>query len=203
MARLTESAEVREEIVRALRLDLIGPWVSGPQRMFRAGRNQKAAAHVEKVRLGQTEPGSFVVNMLVPVSPSLTEPEPTQLPLLEPFERWATRMLVSGLRASREATVLVNRGEEIRAFEERIGKGVSANLCQATANLINTGSGLDVSVSWALTRQPHEYQTDERAVVAFAPSDAPVLQEAARILGDRQERHDERIEGYGAAELKQ
>ena len=41
MARLTESAEVREEIVRALRLDLIGPWVSGPQRMFRAGRNQK------------------------------------------------------------------------------------------------------------------------------------------------------------------
>ena len=111
MARLTESAEVREEIVRALRLDLIGPWASGPQRMFRAGRNQKAAAYVDKVRLGQTEPGSFVVNMLVPVSPSLTEPEPTQLPLLEPFERRATRMLVSGLRASREATELVNRGE--------------------------------------------------------------------------------------------
>ena len=177
--------------------------VSGPQRMFRAGRNQKAAAYVEKVRLGQTEPGSFVVNMLVPVSPSLTEPEPTQLPLLEPFERRATRMLVSSLRASREATELVNRGEDIRAFEERIGKGVSANLCQATANLIDTGSGLDVSVSWALTRPPLEDQTDERAVVAFAPSDAPVLQEAARILGDRQERHDERIEGYGAAELKQ
>ena len=173
--------------------------VSGPQRMFRAGRNQKAAAYIDKVRLGQTEPGSFVVNMLVPVSPSLTESEPTQLPLLEPFERRATRMLVSGLRASREATELVNRGENIRAFEERIGKGVSANLCQATANLISTGSGLDVSVSWALTRQPHEDQTDERAVVAFTSSDAPVLQEAARILGDRQERYDERIEGYVSA----
>ena len=172
---------------------------SGPQRMFRAGRNQKAAAYVEKVRLGQTEPGSFVVNMLVPVSPSLMKPEPTQLPLLEPFERRATRMLVSGLRASREATELVNRGENIRAFEERVGKGVSANLCQATANLINTGGGLDVSVSWALTRQRHEDQTDERAVVAFAPPDAPVLQEAARILGDRQERYDERIEGYVSA----
>ena len=173
--------------------------VSGPQRMFRAGRNQKAAAYIDRVRLGRTEPGSFVVNMLVPVSPSLTGSEPAQLPLLEPFERRATRMLVSGLRASREATELVNRGEDIRAFEERIGKGVSANLCQATANLISIGSGLDVSVSWALTRQPHEDQTDERAVVAFAPSDAPVLQEAARILGDRQERYDERIEGYVSA----
>ena len=30
MARLTESAEVREEIVRALRLDLIGPWADHP-----------------------------------------------------------------------------------------------------------------------------------------------------------------------------
>ena len=33
---------------------------SRPQRLFRAGRNQKAAAYVEHVRLGQTEPGSFV-----------------------------------------------------------------------------------------------------------------------------------------------
>ena len=54
-------------------------------------------------------------------------------------------MLVSGLRASREATELVIRGEDIGAFEDRIGKGVSANLCQATAKLINAGSGLDVS----------------------------------------------------------
>ena len=30
MARLTEAAEVREEIVRALGLDLIGPWAGHP-----------------------------------------------------------------------------------------------------------------------------------------------------------------------------
>ena len=170
-----------------------------PQRLFRAGRNQNAAAYVEHIRLGQTEPGSFVVNLLAPVTPSLTKSESTQLPLLEPFERRVAQMLVSGLRASREATELVNRGEGIGAFEERINKGVSANLCQATANLINSGSGLDVSVSWALTRQPHDGHLDERAAVAFTPSDAPVLEEAARILSDRQERCDERIEGYVSA----
>ena len=173
--------------------------VSRPQRMFRAGRNQRAAAYVDRVRLGQTEPGSFVVNLLAPVTPSLTKSEMTQFPLVEPFERRVARMLVTGLRASRDATVLVNRGEDIRAFEKRIGKGVSANLCQAAANLINTGGGLDVSISWALTRLPHDEQPDERAVVSFEPSDAPVLQEAARVLRDWQERHDERIEGYVSA----
>ena len=172
---------------------------SRPQRLFRAGRNQKAAAYIDHVRLGQTEPGSFVVNLLAPVTPSLTRAESAQMPLLDPFERRVAHMLVSGLRAAREATELVNRGEDIGAFEERVCKGVSANLCQATANLINTGSGLDVSVSWALTRQPHEGEKDERASVAFTPSDAPVLEEAARILSDRQERCDERIEGYVSA----
>ena len=172
---------------------------SRPQRRFRAGRNQKAAAYVDRVRLGQTEPGSFVVKLLGPVTPSLTNAGPGLLALLEPFERQVAQMLVSGLRAAREATELANRGEGIDAFEERVCKGVSANLCQATANLINTGSGLDVSVSWALTRQPYGEETDERAVVAFAPSDAPVLEEAGRILSDRQERYDERIEGYVSA----
>ena len=172
---------------------------SSPQRLFRAGRNQKAAAYIDNVRLGQTEPGSFVVNLLAPVTPSLTKSDAAQLPLLEPFERRVAQMLVSGLRASREATELVNRGEDIGAFEERISRGVSANLCQAAANLINSGSGLDVSVSWALTRQPHEDQANERAAVAFVPSDAPVLEEAAHILSDRQEQCDERIVGYVSA----
>ena len=172
---------------------------SRPQRMFRAGRYRQAAAYVEKVRLGHTEPGSFVLNMLAPISPSLMKSDPTQSSLLDPFERRATRMLVSGLRAAREATVRVNRGDGIGAFEERVGKGVSANLCEAAANLVDTGKGLDVSVSWALTRQLDDAQTEGRATVTFTPSDALVLHEAARVLTERQERTDERIEGYVSA----
>ena len=172
---------------------------SRPQRMFRAGRHRQAAAYVEKVRLGHTEPGSFVLNMLAPISPSLMKSDPTQLSLLDPFERRATRMLVSGLHAAREATVRVNRGDGIGAFEERVGKGVSANLCEAAANLVDTGKGLDVSVSWALTRQLDDAQTEGRATVTFTPSDALVLHEAARVLTERQERTDERIEGYVSA----
>ena len=169
-----------------------------PQRLFRAGRHERASTYIASVRLGQTEPGSFVVNLRVPVSPSLAESDQTRL-FAPPFERRATRTLVAGLRAAREATDLVNRGDHIRAFDRRVSDGVSANLCTAAAELINAGGGLEVSVSWALTRPESEEHDEQRVTVTFQPPDAPVLREAAQILSDRQERVDERIEGYVSA----
>ena len=170
-----------------------------PQRQFRAGRSERASSYVASVRLGQTEPGSFVVILLVPVSPSLAEPDHAHL-FEPPFERRANRTLVAGLRAMREATDLINRGGEIGAFDKRVQNGVSANLCSAAAQLIEVGGGLEVSVSWALTRLPSmEHDEQQRATVTFQLPDAPVLHEAARILSDRQERVDERIEGYVSA----
>ncbi len=172
--------------------------VSRSQHMFRDGQDQQATAFIDSVRLDQTERDGFVVNLLVPVSPPLNKPEATRLPI-EPLERKATRMLVSGLRAAQEVTRQANRGESIRSFHDRIHKGVSANLCQALANLVNTGSGLEVSVSWSLSRPAPGCRSNERAVVAFSQSDAPVLQEVARVLGHRQVHHDERIEGFVSA----
>ena len=169
-----------------------------PQRRFRAGRHERASAYLGGVRLGQTEPGSFVVNLLVPVAPPLAEPDQTHL-FEPPFERRANRTLVTGLRAAREATDLVNRGDGIQAFDQRVADGVSANLCSAAATLIDVGGGLEVAVSWALTRPTSEERDEQRATVSFEPPDAPVLREAARSLSDRQERIDERIEGYVSA----
>ena len=169
-----------------------------PQRQFRAGRHERASTYIACVRLGQTEPGSFVVNLRVPVSPLLAKPDQTHL-FAPPFERRANRTLVAGLRAAREATDLVNRGDDIQAFDLRVPNGVSANLCTAAAELIDVGGGLEVSVSWALTRPASEEHDERRPTVTFQPPDAPVLLEAARILSDRQERVDERIEGYVSA----
>ncbi|MDE2874313.1 MAG: hypothetical protein OXU69_07430 [Gemmatimonadota bacterium] len=171
-----------------------------PQRMYRAGRNKRATDYLRKVRLGQTEPGSFVINILSPVPPSLQKKlfreEPVKDLYEEPFERRVARKLVSGLRASRTATDRVNRDAAgIGEFEERVNDGVSANLCRSVARLTEVGGGLEVSVSWAMTR-PFSTAAPERLVVSFRPPDAPVLDEAARVLADRQERTDEEIQGY-------
>ena len=166
-----------------------------PQRAFRAGRNQEASNYMNTVRFGQTEMGSFVANLLSPVPPNLIGQaglSPGFAP--ESFARRVTRKLVSGLRSAREVVTSVNRGDDISAFEQKVPQGVSANLCDAIANLLNYDNrqSLDVSVSWSLIREPPE----SRAQVVFKESDFFVLKEASRILKDRQERPNERVEGY-------
>ena len=52
----------------------------------------------------------------------------------------------------------------------------------AAAELIDVGEGLEVSISWALTRPANEEHNEQRATVTFEPPDAPVLREAAQIL---------------------
>lgn len=171
--------------------------VSKPQRVFRAGSNQEAKSYLESVRLGQTERGSFVVSLLSPVPPSLAETGAgTQIPLWpeiqeEPFERRVTRTFMTALREMKFAISQVDSGEGISAFDERVARGVSSNLCAAVASLIKDGEGLDVSTSWALTRPGPE------AVhrVSFVPDDAATLEEAARELKNREPRANEKLEG--------
>ena len=168
---------------------------SRPQRAYRAGRNQEASDYMTTVRFGQTEMGSFIASLLSPVPPNLVGQAnlSTGLPP-EPFARRVTRKLVSGLESVKDAVALADRGEGISAFEQNVPQGVSANLCDALANILDVENrqSVDISVSWSLVREPR----DRRAQIVFKETDASVLQEASRILRDRQERSNERLDGY-------
>ena len=168
---------------------------SRPQRAFRAGGIQEASDYMDTVRFGQTEMGSFIASLLSPVPPNLVGQADldTGLPP-EPFARRVTQKLVSGLRSVKEAVDLADHGGDISAFERNVVQGVSANLCDAIANLLDVANrqSIDVSVSWSLVRKPPE----SRAQIVFSRSDMPVLKEASQILRNRQERPNERLEGY-------
>lgn len=169
--------------------------VTDPRPAYRAGRIKEATEYLDRVRLGQTEQGSFVVTLLSPVPPTLTEPAQTSLwptPSEDPFERQVTRRLVQGLEAARDAIEDSNRGGGFSVFERAVQHGVSANLCEAAAKLIERGHGLDVSVTWARTRLAPERSRK----ISFAAPDADVLKEVARLFRDRVPRFDERLEGY-------
>ena len=153
-----------------------------------AGANREAAEYMRQVRLGQTEHSSFVVTLMAPVPPGLQ-------PLLdeswtdfdnEPYERQVTRRLVQALEASREAAEKAHSGDGARAFERAVNYGVSANLCDAVARLIERSSGMEVSVSWARTRPTPE----SRRRIRFSESDAGTLREAARTFRAREPRPD-------------
>ena len=186
--------------------------LQGPQPLYRAGANREARAYLNRVRLGQTEQGSFAITLLSPViSPPIQQPlfsaleygddpterqvtrrlaDPIQQPLFsaleygnDPIERQVTRRLADSLAATREATEKTVGGDT-GAFSEAVARGVSANLCEALVKLIEPFSTLNISLVWART---HPMST-ARNVVHFDAHDAPILREAARSFRDREPR---------------
>ena len=166
--------------------------LSEPRPVYRVGANREAAALLQRVRLGQTDQGSFVVTLLTPVVPP---PMPALLPDPDdrnaPIERRMTRRLVEALNAARGAVERTAAGDE-GAFGESVAGGVSANLCEALVRIIEPFPTLDVGVSWARTRP----MTASGTVVRFGRADTAVLQEAARLLRDRAPRPDMRLHGF-------
>jgi uncharacterized protein YejL (UPF0352 family) len=108
----------------------------------------------------------------------------------EPLERMVTRRLIVALEASRTAVEMALSGEA-NAFDNAVTSGVSANLCEAVAGLIEQSNGLDVSVTWALTRPAPEAHRK----VVFSQNDAEILKEAARTFRLRQPKPDVTLYG--------
>ena len=154
-----------------------------PQALHRAGENPEAAKYLRRVRLGHTEPGGFVATLLTPpVSPGRL-PDPDR-PEEEPFCRTVPKRLVESLRAARRAVEATAAGEA-GAFADLVGAGVSANLCEAIADLTEAFDAVDIGVSWALTSPADEPASSTR----FAAADSAAVREAARFCreGEPQE----------------
>lgn len=162
-----------------------------PQPLYRAGANRKARDYLSRVRLGQTEQGSFAITLLSPViSPPIQQPLFSALDGDDPIERQVTRRLADALAATREATEKTVGGDA-GAFSEAVARGVSANLCEALVKLIEPFPTLDISLVWART---HPMST-ARNVVRFAAHDAPILRQVARSFREREPRPDIRLFG--------
>lgn len=165
-----------------------------PQQAYHLGKIQRVTDYMSRVRLGQTEMGSFVVTLLAPVPPRIQPPaQETLWPELitEPYDRQVTRVLANGLKAVSGALEELNRGKDISAFEAVVKDGVSANLCEAVAAIAENSDGVDLSITWARTRPtPHE-----RSRIVFSRKDAEPLKEVARHFRLREPRNDVTVFG--------
>ena len=169
-----------------------------PRAAYRAGKVKDAASYMDRVRLGQTEQGSFIVTLLAPVPPALDllgQGALWPFESDEPFDRKVTRTLAKALDASRQAAESAVRGNGMMAFQEAVSSGVSANLCDALATLIENGNGLEVSLTWARTRPTPE----KRKVVKFPESEGEIYREAASRFRTLEPRPDETLNAFVVA----
>ena len=159
--------------------------------VYRAGANREAEDLLRSMRLGQSARGSFVVTLLTPVVPPPIpdlSAEPAERDA--PIARQMTERLAEALTGARRAAERTVAGEA-GAFGAAVSSGVSANLCEALARMIEPFSTLDIRVSWALTRP-----MSVPGIVRFGRADAALLREAARSFRACAPRPDLRLQGF-------
>ncbi len=151
------------------------------QPVYAKRKAQQAMDYLQQIRMGQTERGSYVLTILSPIVPEL---RPSQEPLLPsepeiPYERRVIQTLVESLTALNEAAREAAARGNMKPFQDAVGRGVSANLCDAVVGLsaVSPGEGLEVQVSWSRTR-PVDAKTVGRVLLGV---DAMPLIEAAAI----------------------
>lgn len=86
----------------------------------------QAHGFLDQVRLGQTGRGSYVLRVETPLpSPDITPPVSSREVLLHLYQ----------MTSSAHAAALDTSETDLTAFAERVGEGVSANLCQALVDI--------------------------------------------------------------------
>jgi hypothetical protein len=172
-----------------------------PRGFFGTRKPTEAVDYVRKLRLGQTERGSFVVKVLSPVAPLLSMEEAgVFFPETEPppFERRVTETLLQGAEAARGAAMEAGATGILAPFEEAVARGASANLCDGLASMLlmdRPYAALELSVAWAGNR-PAPSLVDRVRVTREV---APLLASAAQQLKAKAPREDFEIEGYVVA----
>lgn len=167
-----------------------------PRAVWHTRKPTQAVEQVRRLRIGQSERGSYVISVISRVDPTLQpterehlfEPEP-------PFERQVTLMLASSLATLDEAAATAALSQEFKSFDDAIAKGVSANLCDAVAGLCgedDRNRELEFIFSWSPAR-PIDGAVPSR--VKFGSDRIPVIREASRLLRERAPFDEFELEG--------
>lgn len=147
-----------------------------PQKHYKKPIRQ-AREHAEKYELGQTEPGSFIINIITPVR-LVIEQDVTRLTDVEPLEHRVLRRIVRGAEIVREA----ERLSDASLITENYGRGFNANMCDIVADTIEQ-TGLDELSFSALgvDRPGGDYRQQD---ILLTKASLPQLEKASVILKD-------------------
>lgn len=145
----------------------------------------QAVDYVRRVRVGQTERGSYILTILSQVTPALHSPDDALFEMAPPFERQVTETLAASLGALGNAAEQAALTQELSTFDDAVAAGVSANLCDAVVGLGGRDDfqrTLEFSFTWSAGR-PMLHPVPSR--VTFAPDSLPVIREASRLMRER------------------
>ena len=166
-----------------------------PRVVLQPEANKDAVAFTDRISLEHTQPGSFVaVFRTKPVLPAVQSPLGPEFGKPEERgERKFTSWIPSALTAASDAVERFATGEQ-DAFNDSVQRGVSANLCETLADLLEPFRELEFTVRWALTA-PRERPGEQ---AAFDQSAIPILRAASAAF--REQEPQENVDLVGMVE---
>jgi len=155
-----------------------------PKAVFPSRKSPEVVDYMKKLRLGQTEFGSYIFTVYSGVTPAINLDGQTQLEndYTEPFSRDVAYTLTTALQQIKVAAEDFALNGSSKTFENSIKYGVSANLCEAICGIKSFYEGnapFELNVSWSPTRKV--IKPVENKIIISSDS-IPFIQEAAKVL---------------------
>lgn len=136
---------------------------------------KEAKDYLETLLLGQTEIGSYVVNVIVPfLNNSTHTPTPTDA---TPIAQAVTLNLLASLQALTKANKAYEEKGDLTVFDEAVLSGVSANLCDALLGFSGTNNNRAFEVT--ITAAPNPLFKHESKKFEFGASQVELLKKAS------------------------
>ncbi|MGX9785885.1 hypothetical protein [Janthinobacterium lividum] len=103
--------------------------VYAKRKQFTGALQREAKEYLDTLLLGQTEFGSYIVNVIAPTQPVADVNAHTVEAV--PLGQVVTLSLVSGLEALERACAIYEKGGDLKAFDAAVRSGASSNMCDA------------------------------------------------------------------------
>jgi len=167
-----------------------------PKPVFPSRKPIKVEDFAKKLRLGQTEHGSYIIKLISPITVVESNQHVIpEFPEKQPFERLSIITLMNSLNALKKVSEeTFKRGRfYFEPFNEIVVEGVSANLCDAITGLNEKTNytPIEVGVSWSYI--PIEKHINEK--VEFPLEVMPYISEASRQFHEKNPEDNFVLEG--------
>lgn len=148
---------------------------------------------LDNLLLGQTEHGSFVVNVISPID-EITQSE--QLLAENPsFARIVSANLSTSLDAVKSLVDELKSKGNIEAFDTYVDQGVSANLCDALVGLSGKNKHREFSITLQLSSLEKTIDVDT-LIHGFSPTMIPTLEQVSKRLKENYILTDYTLSGH-------
>lgn len=146
---------------------------------------------IDSMRLGQTEYGSYVVNIISPIGGQENEQEEL---IKGSVARAVSDALAKSLNAIDESVEEYKRTQNISSFDAAVEKGVSANLCDALVGLSGESHARDVHITLSLSKA-EEVIGDLKLTHTFKTNNIPYLETASDYYKERYVLNNQTVSG--------